>query len=167
MASAVSQQVTAQKQSRFCDALARCGHVQQAAKTVRCTTRSLYRARKRDPAFAAAWDAALNEAMDTLLEPEAVRRAVEGVVKPIFHLGKQVGKVREYSDTLLIFLLKGGKPAKYRERFEHTGGDGAPLIPAPVVSPDATFFAELLTLAHELGSQHGNGMPSNGHEPLD
>lgn len=27
----------------------------------------------------------------------------------------------EYSDTLLIFLLKGAKPERYRERVEHTG----------------------------------------------
>jgi hypothetical protein len=33
--------------------------------------------------------------------------------------GAECGRVREYSDTLLIFLLKATKPEKYRERHEH------------------------------------------------
>jgi hypothetical protein len=33
----------------------------------------------------------------------------------------------EYSDTLLIFLLKGIRPEKYRERFEHSGPEGGPI----------------------------------------
>ena len=32
--------------------------------------------------------------------------------------GQAGGTVREYSDTLLIFLLKGMKPEKYRERYQ-------------------------------------------------
>lgn len=39
---------------------------------------------------------------------------------------KQYG-VREYSDTLAIFLLKAHKPEKYRERHEHTGPNGGPI----------------------------------------
>ena len=41
------------------------------------------------------------------LEAEARRRAVEGVRKPVFYQGVICGWVGEYSDTLLIFLLKG------------------------------------------------------------
>ena len=36
-------------------------------------------------------------------------------MKPVFHKGEQCGVVREYSDTLMIFLLKARDPAKYRE----------------------------------------------------
>ena len=37
--------------------------------------------------------------------------------------------MREYSDTLLIFMLKARKPDVYRERasIEHTGANGGPL----------------------------------------
>ena len=40
-----------------------------------------------------------------------------------------MGTVREYSDTLLIFLLKGIMPNKYRDRVqtEHVGFGGSPL----------------------------------------
>jgi len=66
-----------------------------------------------------------------LLEDEALRRAVEGVEKPISVNG-ETKIIREYSDTLLIFLLKGAAPEKYRERYEHAlgapGGGGVTKI---------------------------------------
>jgi hypothetical protein len=157
VAAALGQQLTVKKQAAFLTALAESGNVLRSAKRIRCSRPVLYRRRREDAAFAKAWDAALAEAMDTVLEPEAVRRAVEGVLKPIYHQGAKVGQVREYSDTLLIFLLKGGKPARYRERLEHTGAEGAPLIPPPVVAPTAAFFTDLATLFQQLGPQHGNG----------
>jgi len=63
-----------------------------------------------------------------LMEEEARRRAIDGVDEPVgWYRGRAGGTVRRYSDTLLIFLLKGARPDKYRERFEHSGPGGAPL----------------------------------------
>ena len=45
-----------------------------------------------------------------------MRRASEGTLKPVFYQGKMCGEIREYSDTLLIFLLKARRPETYRER---------------------------------------------------
>ena len=67
--------------------------------------------------FAAAWDEVEDAVADTM-ERELYRRAVEGVDKPVFHQGDEVATIREYSDTLLIFGLKGARPEKYRERTE-------------------------------------------------
>ena len=39
--------------------------------------------------------------------------------------GRQVGRIREYSDVLLIALLKGKRPDTFRERYEHTAKGGA------------------------------------------
>ena len=47
------------------------------------------------------------------LEDEAFQRVVEGMEKPIFQKGKQVGVVRQRSDRLLAFLLAAFGPAKY------------------------------------------------------
>jgi len=82
----------------------------------------VYRWRAEDKTFAAAWDKAIEIGAD-LLEEEAMRRAVTGVQRPVFQGGRLVGHVRDYSDTLLIFLLKGAKPQKYAERTknEHVG----------------------------------------------
>ena len=62
-----------------------------------------------------------------------VRRAYLGVEKPVTVAGKRE-VIREYSDTLLIFLLKGARPQKYRDniRQEVTGANEAPLVPTKV-----------------------------------
>ena len=46
---------------------------------------------------------------------EARRRAVEGVERIVYHKGVECGRVREYSDTLLMFLLRSHRPQKYRD----------------------------------------------------
>lgn len=71
---------------------------------------------------------AQEEATDGL-EAEARRRAVTGTLKPIFYKGEEVAQVREYSDTLLVVLLKGNRPDKFRENasIEHSGPQGTPI----------------------------------------
>lgn len=73
-----------------------------------------YEVKDKDAAFAVAWDSAVEEGTD-LLEDEAYRRACKGTQRPVYHQGEQCGVVQEYSDTLMIFLLKGRRPDKYRE----------------------------------------------------
>lgn len=58
------------------------------------------------------------------LEREAIRRAYAGVEKDVWHKGRAVGVERTYSDVLLIFLLKGAAPDKYRERHELSNPPG-------------------------------------------
>jgi hypothetical protein len=101
----------------FLAALRRSGVVRSACRAARVGRSTAYRHRDTDPAFAAAWDRALETAVDAL-ELEARRRAVEGVERSVFHAGKQVGIIHDYSDTLLIFLLKANRPEKYRDNFD-------------------------------------------------
>lgn len=65
-----------------------------------------------------------------MLESEAYRRALRGTLRPVFYKGDECGRIREYSDTLAIFLLKGVKPEKYKERVSNTvsGNPDSPLI---------------------------------------
>jgi hypothetical protein len=102
-------------QARFLLALARHGNVTQACKTARISRDTIYIWRHDDVGFAGAWDDALKAATDEL-EREAWRRAMKGTKKPIYQGGQHVGDVQEFSDTLLIFLMKGAAPEKYRER---------------------------------------------------
>lgn len=106
---------TPKKQEAFLAALAQRGNVSEACQAAGIGRRTVYQWRDADKDFAAAWDGALDEAADTM-EREAFRRAVEGTEKPVFQQGQEVGRIREYSDTLLIFLLKAARPEKYRER---------------------------------------------------
>lgn len=115
MAAALIRQVTPQKRAAFLEALRETGNVVQAAKRFDMSTQHFYAHRRTDPEFKAAWDQALQDAIETVLEPEALRRAVTGVEEPVYQGGVQVGTVRKYSDTLLIFLMKGAKPEKYRD----------------------------------------------------
>lgn len=71
---------------------------------------------KEDDEFQQAWTEARRMAGD-ILEDEAIRRAVEGVEEPVgWYKGEPGGTVRKYSDTLLIFLMKGARPDKYVDR---------------------------------------------------
>lgn len=116
------------KKRAFLIAFAGSGNISAAAKIARIDRTLVYIWKKKDPEFAAAFEVARQLAIDTL-EDEAIRRAVEGVEKPVFYGGKKVATVKEYSDTLLIFLLKGNRPEKYIERIagEITGKSGGPL----------------------------------------
>jgi hypothetical protein len=65
---------------------------------------------------------ASEEAAADLIEAEAFRRGVEGTVEPIgWYKGNPGGMVRRYSDVLNIFLLKGLRPDKYKDRVQMQG----------------------------------------------
>jgi hypothetical protein len=89
------------------------GNVSRAADAAGIWRSTAYDEREKSPRFAADWDRALDLGTSAL-EDEARRRAFEGVEKPIYQGGSLVGQVQEYSDTLLIFLLKAHRP-KYRD----------------------------------------------------
>ncbi len=106
---------TAKNRARFLEAVVEAGgNVRKACQMVHLSRNALYQWRDEDPEFAAAWEAALQRGAD-VLEDEARRRAVEGVPEPVLYRGQVIGAVRKYSDMLLIFLLKGAKPEKYRD----------------------------------------------------
>lgn len=100
----------------FLAALAKSPNVSAAARKARIARAAVYEAREDEP-FAKAWDDALASAIDDA-EGEMYRRAVKGTRKPVYQGGVKVGEIQEYSDTLLIFLLKAHKPEKYRERMQ-------------------------------------------------
>ena len=102
----------------FLVALAEYGNVSKAAKKAKVSRPVIYEERSTNPEFAGAWARALKIGTDAL-EDEARRRAFEGVkrTKGIYYLGEEIGHetIVEYSDTLMIFLLKAHKPELYRE----------------------------------------------------
>lgn len=144
-----SQDFTSKKRPRwakgFLVALSRSGIVGTAAEAASIDRRTAYYLRENDADFAADWDQALEDSAD-LLEQEARRRAEQGVQRFKFHNGAAIMVQaqspegiplfndrnepimvpyveHEYSDTLTIFLLKGIRPEKYRDRTDvrHSG----------------------------------------------
>ncbi len=111
---------TLKKKEEFLGHLAGGNTVVVAAQGIAVSRKTVYEWRDKDPAFRAAWEQALEDGTQAL-EQEAFRRAVRGVEEPIHYRGRKVDSVRRYSDTLLIFLLKGRRPEIYRDRVEHSG----------------------------------------------
>ena len=116
--------------------------VTRACKAAETSRRQHYTWLAEDPDYAALFELAKEEAAQQL-EDEAVRRSYQGTLKPVVFQGqftypplmtkagavrKRKGKtlyskeplcIREFSDTMLMFLLKGWRPRKYRDRIEH------------------------------------------------
>lgn len=116
------------RREEFLEALSHTANITAACAKAKLPRRTAYQWRAAMPDFSAAWDAALELGTDSL-EDEAVRRAHEGTLKPVYQGGKKVGTIREYSDTLLIFMLKARRPERFKERLaaEHTGKGGTPI----------------------------------------
>lgn len=124
------------------------GSVKRGAEAAGVHRRTVYFWLEDYPKFKDLYDHALEESTDGL-EDEARRRAVEGVVKPTFYKGEKIpdGGVREFSDPLLMILLRSRRPEKYRDRHEVTGKDGKPLFAEPREMSDEEINAELALIA--------------------
>lgn len=103
------------KQRGFLVAYAALGRVDLAAEAAKIERASHYRWLREHADYRAAFEQS-REQVAQRLEDEAFRRAHDGVERPVTVAGERE-LIREYSDTLLIFLLKGAKPERYRERF--------------------------------------------------
>jgi hypothetical protein len=105
---------TPAKQTAFIEALADTACVVEAAARVGMSAESAYRLRRHAgaTAFVNAWDAALENAVQRLVDT-AFSRAIHGVPRAVFHKGEKVGEQRIYSDRLLTFLLRYHDPNYY------------------------------------------------------
>ena len=97
--------------------MAETGNISEACRRAEIERSTHYRWMEHDEEYALQFRQAEQTAIDAL-EREAWRRAVEGVEEPLVSAGRLVTTVRRYSDTLLIFLLKGARPGKYRDRVD-------------------------------------------------
>jgi hypothetical protein len=112
---------TPEKYEKFLESLRKTGgNVARACKAEGIGRSTAYEWRDEDKEFAKRWDEAVDAGTDEL-EQEARRRAFKGTLKPVFYKGSKIGSIREYSDTLMIFLLKGNRPEKFKDRVEQTG----------------------------------------------
>lgn len=123
---------TAEKDAVFFGALAAGDVITKAADKADYSRSRVYEWRKTDTKFSAAWDEAIEAAIQRL-EEEADRRAVEGEPDLVIHNGNVVMVEdpvtkektplirRKRSDVLLIFRLKALRPEMYRERVDMKG----------------------------------------------
>lgn len=99
---------SAERQRVFIAALAACGSVARAARSVGMTPRSAYRLLDAEGAdgFAAAWDEAIESGI-ARVRADALERAVHGAPVALFRRGKLVRVEQRRNDRLAIALLGG------------------------------------------------------------
>lgn len=105
---------TDKKFGLFLDYLIECGNVHDAARQADLTTKQIRKFRRNNPRAEAAFQEALDQGTDAI-EAELHRRAVAGIMEPVFYKGRRVNTVRKKSDVLLMFLLKSRRPHLYRD----------------------------------------------------
>lgn len=120
------------RKALFMAALRDTCNVSRSARQAGLSTSLLYRHRKTMPAFAAEWDAAIAEALDGV-EEAILARVRDGVEKPVYYGGAQIGSVRQYSDRLAMFLLSSRRP----EIYGRASADAAPLLHSDMSEADA------------------------------
>lgn len=145
---------TGRRQMRFLEVLGQTGSVREACAAVGISRKTAYEYRNKGGAFAERWND-LRADLVEVLEAECDRRALKGVLEPVFYQGAKVGSVRRFSDVLLMFRLKGLKPEMYRENasIEVAGKGGGPIVTRNLV------VEELLKLdSRELARLHSEAL---------
>ncbi len=110
-------------QRRFLACYEMSGRIGEAARWAKISRSTHWLWMETDPTYAPRFRVARQRAAQ-MLEDEAVRRAREGVAKIVLYKGKPVyvnGKPlmeHQYSDQLLIQLLKANDPERFRDRMD-------------------------------------------------
>ena len=141
---------------KFIQALSQTGNITFSARYAGVGCDTAYRHRRLNAKFARRWDDACEQSYDAM-ELEARRRAVQGTERPIYHVGKKVGAVKEFSDNLLMFMLKASRPEKFRENYAGPGAANASTpgyaatqgVPVTVVEVRIPHAASIPDATHE------------------
>lgn len=129
------------RQAIFLAAYAECGTIRTATAMSGVARSMHWEWLANSPGYAEKFEAAKAESVE-MLEDEARRRAHDGIRKRKFHpRSKRAYDEIEYSDVLLIVLLKANAPEKYRERFDSqvnatVAHSGQVMIQLPATEPN-------------------------------
>jgi hypothetical protein len=111
---------SAERQRLFLSTLAETGSVHLSSKAARLSARGAYRLRTRSPAFAKAWDTALQLAVGRLAAI-VFDRAINGRIEQVYQDGNLVAERRVPSDKLLTWLLARLDPKRFALPWEQRG----------------------------------------------
>jgi len=96
---------TGEKMAIFCEALAETAVVAEACDAARMGISGAYAARRRNPVFAAAWDAALSIARERLADT-LLARSMEGNIEQLYKDGELVGERHVLDNRLGLAILR-------------------------------------------------------------
>lgn len=103
---------TPERRRLFKQALRQTGCVRDACRAAGISDSAAYKARRRDPDFAAEWEGALAIAAGDI-EILAWQRAVVGVEEEVWAYGKRVGTRLRRDDRLFRMLLQSSDPNRH------------------------------------------------------
>ncbi len=110
--------MTPKLRERFCAVLAEGVTVDTACRAVGIHRSAAYRLRDSHPAFASAWEDAVERGTDRL-EDIALELATVGEAEPVWYQGQIVGQRHRRSENLLmallLALLRARRPQKFRD----------------------------------------------------
>lgn len=95
---------TETRREAFLTELSRTCNVMASCRAAGMSSGAIYPLRRRDAAFRAAWDEALLEGYRNL-ELTMLDRAINGMERPVWYGGKQIGSEQHFSDALGMNLL--------------------------------------------------------------
>ena len=153
------------RREAFLDVLREVGIVRDACRVAGVGRSTAYEHRREDPAFAAAWDEAVEDALD-LAERELLRRGRDGVDKPVYQGGQMVGTIREFSDTALLAYLNAHAAHRgyvRNARVELSGPGGSPVqheVRQEIGSLTLDERAELRKLARRVIAERATEVPA-------
>jgi len=96
---------TGEKMAIFCETLAETAIVAEACDAARMSISGAYACRRRNPVFAAAWDAALTIARERLADT-LLARSMEGNIEQVWRDGEVVGERHVLDNRLGLAILK-------------------------------------------------------------
>lgn len=105
------------KSDAFIVALAQCGVLSHAANQVGISRSTIQFWRREHPEFEVRVRDALAEFAGSL-EVEAIRRGSSGWDEPVYYQGTKVGSIRKYDSQIMIRLLEGHVPERYRQKVD-------------------------------------------------
>lgn len=143
---------TLRRQVAFLGAYALTGVMATACEAAKVSRETVQRWGHEDATFEGLMRQAYEDARDRV-EHELVRRAVDGVDKPVYYKGVKVDTVKEYSDTLLALLIKQRRPSFAQA--EKTGGSTTNVSVNALVVPIERLSDEQFALLEQIYDKAG------------
>lgn len=138
----------------FLEQFAQCGVVSEAADSANIHRSTVYVWTKASARCAREFAEARARA-DDVLRTAAKRRAVDGVLEPVFFQGKVCGYVRKFSDTMLARLLAAHCEEHKDESTIKLMGDKEQPVTFDVTALSSEQIAKLLELEKQLAELLG------------
>jgi len=103
---------TAKRKAQFLKIFAETGSVTVATIAIKSWRSNVYKWRREDPEFAAAWQEIWDATVDEL-ETSMMQRAIHGYQRPVYQQGRLVGHETVHHPQVGQFMLSRSRPDRY------------------------------------------------------